>query len=239
MLVREIVARHLPDGGGVAVLADADVAAELRRLSGHDGQAAGGAAGLLLVDAGDGLDAADRLGGAEQAPVVVLLLRCGPAELPVGRLADLGRLHGLEHVEAVPLSSSGRWQVAVVAARPGAPLRGYLTGAQVDGDEAAAASRARWEWGIGSLAARAAEAALEAELATARAALADREAELATVRAQAEQAQKRLALLEQSTALALGRDLVDLRRSPLQAARRLVGDVRDARRRASRRSSAR
>lgn len=239
MLVREIVARHLPEGGAVAVHAAEQELAELRRLAGQGDEPAVGETALLVVDAGDGLDLAERTAGAEQAPLVVLLLRCPVAALPVGRLAELGRTLGLEHVETVPLSSSGRWGTAVVAARNGAPVRGYLNGAVVDGDPAAAVSRMGWEWGVGSLVARAAEVALQAELAAARQELADREQELTAARSRAEQAEKRLALVEDSTALRLGRDLVQLRRSPLRGARRLVGDVRDARRRASRRRSAR
>jgi len=231
MLVREIVARHLPEGGRLAVSADGSAAGDLWRVVGQEEQAGEGPADVLLLDVGDALGATDLVAAAQPADVVVLLLTCPLDELPVGRLADVGRAQGLEYVDAVPVTGSRRYTAAVVAGRDGRALRGYLSGAELDTDPAAVASRVRWEWGVGSLAARATETVLHADLATLRSELADREAELGDARQRVQQVEKRLELLEQSTALQLGRDLVALRRNPLRGARQLVGDVRRARRR--------
>lgn len=231
MLVREIVARHLPEGGRLAVSADGSAAGDLWRVVGQEAPAGEGPADLLLLDVGDGLGTADLVASAEAAPVLVLLLTCPLDALPVGRLSDLGRSPGLAYADAVPVTGSRRYTAAVVAGRDPAALRGYLAGAELDGDDPAVAARLRWEWGVGSLAARATEEALEGELGAVRSALADREAELGDARRRADDLEKRLAALEESTALQLGRDLVALRRSPLGGTRRLLSDVRNARRR--------
>lgn len=231
MLVREIVARHLPEGGRLAVTADGSAAGDLWRVVGQEERPGEGPADLLLLDVGDGLGTADLVAAAEPAPVLVLLLTCPLDALPLGRLSDLGRSQGLAYADAVPVTGSRRYTAAVVAGRDPAALRGYLAGTELDGDDAAVAARLRWEWGVGSLAARATEVTLQADLASVRSDLADREAELGDTRRQLEQAEKRLAALEQSTALRLGRDLVALRRSPFGGTRRLLSDVRNARRR--------
>jgi hypothetical protein len=235
MLVREIVARHLPEGGRLAVTADGSAAGDLWRVVGQEERTGEGPADLLLLDVGDGLGTADLVAAAEPAPVLVLLLTCPLDALPLGRLSDLGRSQGLAYADAVPVTGSRRYTAAVVAgrdaARNTAALRGYLAGTELDGDDPAVAARLRWEWGVGSLAARATEVTLQADLASVRSDLADREAELGDTRRQLEQAEKRLAALEQSTALRLGRDLVALRRSPFGGTRRLLSDVRNARRR--------
>lgn len=232
MLIREVVARHLPDGGTVRVLADPVVAEDLWLVAqqvtvGSDPGV--GAAELVLVDAGDGGDLGSNMPGPELGSLAVLLLTAPLLALPVGRLAALGRAADLHFVEAVPLRS-GRYTCAIVAAREARPLRAHLTGAEPDGSAEDAGARRDWEWGLAGLLTPASELAWEQERASLCGQLESLEAECDQARAESAQAKAELSALQRSVALQLGRDLVSLRRHPLRGMRALVRDGLAARR---------
>lgn len=238
MLLREVVARHLPTDGSVAVVAEHVVLDDLRLVAQQVsvGEPAEGAADLLLLDVGDGRHAADLLAKAPAADLVVLLLQAPLAELPLGPLAALGGSAGLHYVDAVPVTT-GRYSCAVVAAPLERPVRAFLTGTDPDGDRAAAAARRTWEWGLGGLVTAAREklweqerAALEAEVQAAEHARADALRQVDAAHAETLAAEQRLARLESSPALQLGRDLVSLRRHPVRGSRALLRDALQTRR---------
>lgn len=238
MLERELVSRHLPAGARIAVAADPDSIRDLRR-AGEWSPATEWAEpeepGLVVIDLVDPAEAlatwVPRWPGTE---LFLLLLPCAAQDVPLGRVVSAAREHGLHFVEAAPVSG-GSPRVAVVATRRPGATRSYLTGEELALDDAATA-RLVWEWGLGSLTARARDAALSEALdrSTARVAALEQQLaadgerhrlEQASLRGRLADSERRRTQVEQSASFRLGSDLVGVRRRPLRGTGVLVSDA--------------
>lgn len=252
MLVRELAARYVAEGGTILLDADPEVVKDLHRAGPvapleQDAQPSSGDVVVLSVDPGaeggtDDLSA--RLARVSEPGAAVLLLLPTPvADLPVGRLAQAAVHAGLAFVEVAPIEPG--WAVrAVVVCRPSrtaVAVRPYLA----DGEPEAAdleqqSVRLAWEWGLGDARGRALELRAAQEIQDLRRQVADlegqlaqRTTELAGAQAATERAQqsaaneaKRRASLQQSPSYLVGRAVLTTRRHPLAGARQLAGAVR-------------
>lgn len=226
MLIRELVARHLPDQGSVAVRADRNAVGDLARVT----QARDSTdPDLVLIDVGDGTAAGDTLDEAPEAPLVLMLLTCPAESVPVGRVLEAARARDLHYLDAVPLTGSGGYRVGVVAGTAAGPPYGYLVGERPEGDPAA---RLAWEWGLGSLALRAADVRAQEEVTSLRTDLEAARQEVDTLRTQVTEQTSAAQRALGSPAYLLGTDLVMLRRRPVRGTGKLLADAVRLRRRA-------
>ncbi len=185
MLVRELAARYLGEGGTIRVDADSKIVSDIGRAGKVadllDGaEPVPGDVALISVDpSADNL--AERLALVTREGVTVLLLLPVEAgDLPVGRLAQAARMASLAFVEMVPIEPG--WSLlTVVVCQPSSgpvPVRPFLghdsaTRDEIDRDEIdrdeidrdeidgggidldAQSLRIGWEWGLGDARARA------------------------------------------------------------------------------------
>jgi hypothetical protein len=241
MLIREVVARHLRTDGTVWVAAERNAFPDLERVSisqdAGEGMACGDA-DLLLLDVGDGSNISMPVPVASGTRVV-LLITAEPLELKVGAVIDAIISNGLQFVEAIALLGLPPYRVALVtdcAPQPVAP-RSFLTGDQTGTMDTAHLTRIVTEWGVTNLVERAREVR-EGERAAAAAdtiaGLQDQiralEAELATERRQSADVSRRLAMLEESRTVAVGRAVAAAAHHPVKGVVQLPRDLVRSRR---------
>ena len=241
MLIREVVARHLRTDGTVWVAATRDAFPDLDRVSTSQDVSEGtpcGEADLLLLAVGDGSSIAMPVPVAVGARVV-LLVTAEPLELKVGAVIDAIVSGGLQFVEAIALLGLPPYRVALVtecAAQPVAP-RSFLTGDRTGTMDTAHITRIVTEWGVGSLVERAREVRegeLVASAADTTARLQDQiralEAGLVTERRLTAQVSRRLAMLEESRTVAVGRAVAAAAQHPMRGVLQLPRDLARSRR---------
>jgi hypothetical protein len=203
MLVRELAARYLGEGGTVRVDADPKIVSDLGRAGPvadlQDGaDPVPGDVALISVDP-FAYNLAERLAlVTRQGVTVLLLLPVEAGDLPVGRLAQAARTARMAFVEMAPIESD--WSLrTVVVCQPSSgpvPVRPFLSDDSAAQDEInrgeidldAQSLRIGWEWGLGDARSRALE---ELERA-AQTRISELEAELAAVRQDLEAAGKDL-----------------------------------------------
>lgn len=166
MLVRELTARYLGDGGTIRVDAEPRVLADIGRsgpvVDLQDADAKPGDVVLISVDPSAD-DLPDRLRRVTEQGVTVLLLLPVPAgEVPVGRLAQAACSARLAFVEIAPIEP-GQFLCTVVVCSPSSrpvPVQRFLSDASAVQDEIdldGQGLRIGWEWGLGDARARALE----------------------------------------------------------------------------------
>ncbi|MBC7559233.1 MAG: hypothetical protein H7270_07725 [Dermatophilaceae bacterium] len=168
MMVREIAARYLGEGGTIRVDADPEVLAALGRAGpvADLGDGVGTSQGDVVLIAVDPLadNLTDRLLGVSTQGVTVLLhLPVAVGDLPVGRLAQAAGMARLAFVEIAPIEPG--WSLrTVIVCRPSprpVPVRPFLgddsAGDDHEVDLDSQGLRIGWEWGLGSARARAVE----------------------------------------------------------------------------------
>ncbi len=180
MLVRELAARYLVEGGTIRVDADSKFVSDIGRAGEFadllDGaKPVPGDVALISVDpSADNL--AERLALVTREGVTVLLLLPVEAgDLPVGRLAQAARMASLAFVEMVPIEQGWSLRTVVVCQPSSGPVpvrpflghdsatrdeidRDEIDGGGIDGggiDLDAQNLRIGWEWGLGDARARA------------------------------------------------------------------------------------
>ena len=168
MMVREIAARYLGEGGTIRVDADPEVLAALGRAGpvADLGDGVGTSQGDVVLIAVDPLadNLTDRLLGVSTQGVTVLLhLPVAVGDLPVGRLAQAAGMARLAFVDIAPIEPG--WSLrTVIVCRPSprpVPVRPFLgddsAGDDHEVDLDSQGLRIGWEWGLGSARARAVE----------------------------------------------------------------------------------
>lgn len=165
MLVRELAARYLGNGGTIRVDADPKIVADIGRagpvqeFQGGPDPVAGDVVLISVDPLADNL--ADRLAiVTEQGVTVLLLLPVAAGDLPVGRLAQAAGVASLAFVEIAPIEPGWSLRTVVVcqpSSRP-VPVRPFLgddSGAEDEIDLDGQGLRIGWEWGLGDARVRA------------------------------------------------------------------------------------
>lgn len=206
--------------------------------------------GLLVLAADAAADAgriARSLGRLAEGGDAVVLIGEAPSALPVGRVVDAFVSSGVQ-VRGVSPLTPGRWSVAVSVTRTEQllPLRSYLFGApeveigsrqllRLVAEHALEGLALRASMGgDGSAEVRDADASVSLrqaaarELDTVRSELATAQAHLDRSRANERQLSQRLAHVERSGSLAVGKAVASMRRHPIGGARALLRVVRGA-----------